>query len=270
MNELFTLPYVGMAFTHAMTLLGVCSVRLYVIFYIFPPTADGVLQGTVRNGVVLLFSTFVAYGQTDAFAASLAGVTMVEVVLREAVIGVLLGFSASTVFWVAEGAGVYIDDLTGYNNAQVTNPLRDEESTPTGTLMMQLATVSFWVLGGMTFLLGAVYESYRWWPIASSTPVATNVLESFVLRQTDSLMQMIAKLAAPILFVLVLIDLAFGFAEKGAQKLDLGNMSQPVKGLVTVLMLALFAGVFVEQVKDQLTLKSFTTELQALAKAMRR
>lgn len=248
-----------------MMLLGLSSIRLYVIFSIFPPTADGILQGVVRNGVVLLLGSFVAYGQPLFVMETMSTTMMIVMALKEALVGLVLGFAASTVFWVAESAGTYIDDLTGYNNAQVTNPLRDEQATPTSILLSQVASVAFWTLGGMTFLLAIVYESYNWWPIASNAPIATNVVESFVLSQTDTLMQTVAKLAAPIMFVLVLIDIAFGFASKSAQKLDLINLSQPVKGAVTVFILALFVGIFVDQVKDQLVLKGLAEQLRAMA-----
>lgn len=248
-----------------MMLLGLSSIRLYVIFSIFPPTADGILQGVVRNGVVLLLGSFVAYGQPLFVMETMSSTMMIVMGLKEALVGLVLGFAASTVFWVAESAGTYIDDLTGYNNAQVTNPLRDEQATPTSILLSQVASVAFWTLGGMTFLLAIVYESYNWWPIASNAPIATNIVESFVLTQTDTMMQTVAKLAAPIMFVLVLIDVAFGFASKSAQKLDLINLSQPVKGAVTVFILALFVGIFVDQVKDQLVLKGLAEQLRAMA-----
>lgn len=253
---------------HVLMLIALSSVRLFVIFSIFPPTADGVLQGVVRNGVVLLLGTFVAYGQPVHAIESMSAAMMTVMVLKEAIIGLVLAFAASTVFWVAESAGIYIDDLTGYNNAQMTNPLRDEQATPTSILLSQVACVAFWVLGGMTFLLAIVYESYDWWPLVSQTPVAANVFESFVMHQTDTLMQTVAKLAAPIMFLLVLIDVAFGFASKSAQKLDLINLSQPVKGAVTVFILALFVGIFVDQVKDQLVLKGLDEQLRAMAASM--
>ncbi|MBI0330735.1 type III secretion system export apparatus subunit SctT [Burkholderia plantarii] len=252
-----------------LTLIGVSSVRLFVIMTIFPPSADGVLQGPVRNAIVLLFSTFVAYGQPLAFAEGLHGAALVEIGLREGMIGLVLGFAASSVFWVAECAGYYIDDLTGYNNAQVQNPLRNEQATPTSTLLQQVATVAFWSLGGMTFLLGTLYQSYQWWPLNSPTIDVSNVLEAFAMKETDTLMQQVAKLAAPAVMILLLIDFAFAFAAKSASKLELMGLSQPVKGAVAVLLLALFVGVFVDQVRDQLTLTAFTSQFQAWADAAR-
>jgi type III secretion protein T len=268
LNDIFSaLPQLGQLLVGYITLIGVCSLRLFIVMFIFPPTADGLLQGVVRNAIVLLFSSYVAYGQPASFIESLHGVALLEIGLREGVIGLVIGYAASIVFWVAEGAGTYIDDLTGYNSLQITNPTRNEQSTPTATLLGQVATVAFWALGGMTYLLGTLYESYHWWPITSTGVNVSNVLESFVLQQTDTLMQTVAKLAAPMMLILLLIDFAFGFAAKSASKLDLMTLSQPVKGAVTVLMLALFVGVFVDQVREQVTVAGLAAQFRMLSHA---
>jgi len=263
MNELLSIygPYL----IRHLAVFGVCSLRLYAIMTLFPPTAEGVIQGRLRNGIALSFTMMVALGQPDSFVDSLTGFTLIVTGLRETLIGVVMGFAASTVFWVAEGAGVYLDNLTGYNSAQLSNPMLSTQSTPSSTVLSQIATVAFWTLGGMQFLLGALYESYRWWPISASEPMSTDFLGAFAMHQTDTLMQTIAKLAAPMLLVLLLIDFGANLASKAAQKLDLSSLSQPIKGAVTVMMLAIFAGLFVHQVEDQLDLRLFREQLRAIA-----
>ncbi|MCA8047082.1 type III secretion system export apparatus subunit SctT [Burkholderia arboris] len=263
MNDQFL--QIGPQLVQDLMVLGVCSIRLLVILTLFPPTADGILQGPLRNGVALIFSLYIAVAQPAGFAGSLAGTGLIVVAVREALIGTVLGFAASTVFWVADAAGTYLDNLSGYNNAQLTNPMRSEKSTPSGTLLSQVAIVAFWSLGGMEFLLQALYESYRWWPVDARTPVDMNLLEMFAMHQTDTLMQMIAKLAAPMVFVMVLIDLGANLASKSAQKLELSALSQPIKGAVAVLILALFCGIFVNQIHDQLDLRLFAGQMRALA-----
>lgn len=264
MNALYSgLPQLGDLVVQYLTLLGLCSIRLLVIMMIFPPTSDGVLQGTVRNGMAFLWSALIAMGQ-QALIPRLRGSFLIEVGLKEALLGLVIGYAASTVFWAAESAGTYIDDLTGYNNVQLSNPSQGQQASLTSTLLSQFATAAFWLLGGMTFLLGALYDSYRWWPLADMLPVSSAVLESFVLHQSDSLMQMVAKLAAPFMMVLLLVEIGFSFAGKMSQKLDVSSLSRPVKGLLTVLMLALLVGVFIDQVRNQLTLTTFAAQAKAL------
>lgn len=264
MFDAFThFPQLGADFLSLLTVTSLCSLRMFVMLAIFPPTADGALQGLVRNAVVLIMSVFVAAGQPADLATTVHGAALIIIGLKEAFIGLLLGWSASLVFWVAESVGTYIDDVTGYNNVQITNPMSNAQSTPTATLMQQLATVAFWSFGGILFLLGAVYDSFRWWPLTNYAPVPARLLEGFVIAQTDTLMQMVAKLAAPFLLVLMLVDFGFGIVAKSAQKLDLMSQSQPIKGAVTVLMLALFAGLFIDQVKPLLSLADLARLLRS-------
>jgi type III secretion protein T len=244
--------------------LALCSERLLVLMMIFPPTAEGVLQGRVRTALAMLWSSFVAYGQRGMIEQG-DPTMLVAIGLKEALIGVALGFIASTVFWAAESVGTYVDDLTGFNQVQMSNPSQGQQTSLTSTLLSQFAIAAFWLLGGMTFLLGAVYESYRWWPLANLMPAGGQILESFVLQKTDSLMETVAKLATPMMLLLLLIDIGFGFTGKVSQKLDLHSMSQPVKGALTILMLALMAGVFIDQVRDQLSLGGVVAEARALA-----
>ncbi|KVP36390.1 type III secretion system export apparatus subunit SctT [Burkholderia ubonensis] len=266
MNELLSaLPLNGRSIIEYLSLLGVCSLRLGIVMIIFPPAGDGVLHGTLRNGFVLLFCAYIAYGQPVEFLNALHGANLVQTIVREAAIGLLLAFSVSTVFWAVQSAGIYVDALTGYNNIQIINPLRSEESTPISTLFGQIANTAFWALGGGVVLLGILYESYDWWPISSEWPASTRILSGFLLHQTDTLMQTIAKLAAPMAFMFVLVDFGFAFAAKSASKLDLMNFSQPAKALLAVMMLALFVGLFVDQVHGPLTLAGLADRLREIA-----
>jgi type III secretion protein T len=249
------------------TVLGICTIRLYAVMTLFPPTGSSVVTGTLRNGIALMFSAYIAAAQPASFAQSLTGLTLLTVGLREALIGTVLGFAAASVFWVAEGAGTYLDNLTGFSNAQISNPTDQQQATPSSTLLSQLAIVAFWTLGGMTFLLGALFQSYRWWPIDSMVPVPAAMLETFVLHQTDSLMETVAKLASPALLLLLLVDLGLNLTSKTAQKLDLNAFAQPVKGGLAVLMLALLIGIFIGQVRDQVALFHVAEQIHALAGA---
>src|SRR5690349_3038612 len=130
MDNIFSLIDLHEVFMRIVIAIGLCSVRILIVLFIIPVSNDQVMQGTVRNGIVLLLSTFVAYGQPISIE-HLSALQLCLIAGKEALLGVILGFAASTVFWVAEGVGVFIDDLTGFNNIQISNPLRSDTSTPT-------------------------------------------------------------------------------------------------------------------------------------------
>ena len=248
MTQMFLqLPGLNASVLDFLTLVALCSTRLMVVMNMFPPTGDTMMQGVTRNATVMLWSTFIAYGQTPLIP-QLHGAVLVAMVAKEAVIGLVIGYAAS-----------------GYNNVQMSNPTNGQQTSITSTLLSNCVMTAFWLLGGMTFLLGAVYESYHWWPLASATPVPSNILETFTMHETDSLMEMVAKIAAPITAILVLVDIGFGFIGKSAQRLDFNTLSHAVKGLLAVLLLALLIGVFIDEVHSQLALTDIGPQMRALA-----
>jgi len=248
-----------------LTLLALCGVRVFVMFTILPATAQDSLPGMARNGVIYVLSSFIAYGQPADALEKIQAVGLVALVLKEAFIGLVIGFAASTVFWIAESVGLLVDDLAGYNNVQMTNPLSGQQSTPVSTVLLQLAIVSFYALGGMLMLLGALFESFRWWPLSQLQPDMGAVSESFVIQQSDGMMSAIVKLSAPVMLVLVLVDLAIGFVARAADKLEPSNLSQPIRGVLALLLLALLTSVFIAQFSDALGFLKFQQQLQDAA-----
>ena len=145
-----------------------CSARLFATFSILQATSEQALQGRVRSGVVIVIALFVAGGQPTDLANQLSGGLFIVFAIKEAFLGMILGYMAATVFWVAEGVGAMIDNVAGYNNVQQQNPLNSAQSTPISNLLLQLCVTLFYTLGGFLFLLEALFETYKWWPINSA------------------------------------------------------------------------------------------------------
>ncbi|AJX34144.1 type III secretion system export apparatus subunit SctT [Burkholderia oklahomensis] len=261
--DIFPLQHLGDEFIGFITLLALSSERLLVIMTILPATADNVLKGTLRNGAAAVWCLFVACGQ-QALIPQLRGAFLVIVCTKEAVIGLVLGIAASTVFWAAEAIGTYVDDVAGFNNVQMQNPSTGTQTSLMGTLFGQLTIASFWLLGGMMFLLGALYESYAWWPLGSFDPVPAPLLEMFAQARLDMLMNMIARIATPMMVMVLLIDLCLAFVTRSAQKLDLMSISQPLKGAVAVLIVAVLAGSFVTEMRGQISLAGLAQQVRQL------
>ncbi|EKU26005.1 type III secretion system export apparatus subunit SctT [Xanthomonas graminis] len=242
-------------------LLALASVRCFVLFMVLPATGEEAIPGAARNGVVYLLGGFVAYGQPPDLVARMDPLSLFALVGKEAFVGLMIGYAASSIFWVAQNVGTVIDDLAGFNNVQMSNPLRGDQSTPVSNTILQTAITLFYVLGGMSMLLGAVFESYRWWPLATLHPDGSQLASQFVLQSTDNMMTATVKLSAPVMLVLVLVDLGFGLVARSAEKLEPSNLSQPVRGALALLMLALLMQVFVSQLLDELSFVHFQAKI---------
>jgi len=245
--------------------LALSGVRIGVVFQILPATSDQMLPGVARNGMIYLFAVFIAAAQPPHHFDDVGSAQMLLLSVKEMFLGAVLGFAASSVFWIAQCTGTLIDDLAGYNNVQMTNPLRGDQSTPISNTLLQLAVTLFYVSGGMMFMLGALFESFKWWPLTAMTPSMSNVVESFIVGRTDSIMTATVKLGMPVMLALVCVDLSIGVLSRAAEKLEPSSLSQPIRGVIGLLMLIFLVGVFAQQVVGSLRLDTFMHEAAALA-----
>ncbi|KQV99313.1 type III secretion system export apparatus subunit SctT [Rhizobacter sp. Root1221] len=250
-----------------LALVAVCTVRIYAAMLVLPATNDQLITGAVRNGMAVSFGVFVAYGQPVDLAANLNVMQLMSMVLKEAMVGMLIGFAMSTIFWIAEGVGMLIDNQAGFNNVQQTNPLTGQQSTPVGNLLAQLAISGFYMLGGMMVFVGLLFDSFQWWPLLGTMPDWLQLMERFLPGEVTSLAETTLKIAGPVLVTLVLIDLGIGLLGKAAEKLEPNSLGQPIKGATAMLMLVVLIAVFFSQVRPELSLKPLAARFERMAKS---
>jgi type III secretion protein T len=253
------------AYHNLIIMLMLTGIRIMVTFILLPATSDTALPGTARNGVVYVLTMFVAAGQVPQAFDSLNSAALLVLACKEAFLGFAFGYCAAPVFWIAQSLGTLIDDLAGFNNVQMTNPLRGDQSTPVSTLLLQLVVTLFYVGGGMLFVLGALFQSFKWWPPYVLYPSLSNSAETFLIQRTDTIWTALAKLGTPVMLVLLLVDLGLGIVARAADKLEPSSLSQPLRGVIGVLMLIALVAVFASQVVGDVQLGGLSA---ALAKGM--
>ena len=238
------------SFEGLLLMAALTTIRIYAAMTVLPATSESVLPGMTRGALACVVAGFIAFGQPMADVMQLGAGTLLMLALKELMLGVLIGFSAATVFWVAESVGALVDTQTGYNSVQMSNPMSGEQSTPVSALLLQFCVVIFYMLGGMLVFLGALLESFKVWPLMSALPSMANAAEVFVVQQADTLMTVTIKFAAPVLLILLLIDLGVGLVTRVADRLEPATIGQPLKAAVGMLVVALMISVFAAQVQQ--------------------
>lgn len=246
-------------------MLALSSIRTMCVFTVLPATGSQAIPGAARTGAVYLMTWFVAAGQSPAAFDNDTIPQLLLLTGKEAFIGLLIGYVAATIFWIVQAAGTLIDDLSGFNNVQMTNPQQGDQSTPVANLLLQLTITLFYVSGGLTVLLGALFESYRWWPLTGGLPDFKTAAADLAIDQSGGVLLMAAKICTPIMLMLVLIDVGLGTIGKAAGKLEPQSMSQPVRGVVAVVLLIALTSVVAVQVRDALHFTGFASIFSGLA-----
>lgn len=245
-------------------LTALCGIRLFAALSILPATSEQFIGGLVRAGFTTTLALYVAFGMPEAHLQAFTAFDWIGLIVKEALIGAAIGFAASTVFWTASCVGALFDMQSGYNSVELANPMSGQSSTPISNMLLSLTVSVFYLLGGLLVFLGAIFESYKIWPLMAPLPSLAGTAEVFVVQQVDSLMTAVVKFAAPVLLILVLIDLGFGLMTRTAGRIEPASLSQPIKGAVTVLLLALLVGLFLAQVRQFLLPSDLLQRLQGL------
>ncbi len=154
------------------------------------------------------------------------------VILKELLVGFLIGFSINLVFWGANFAGGLIDFEVGFYAARL---LSFSESTPSifGEILELIALMIFLALNGHFYVFEALYLSLQKIPIGL---VALKFPTFIELGKFLSIMTIIAlKLAAPILVATFLINISLAMLARMAPQTNIFVVSFQVKIIVALI-----------------------------------
>jgi type III secretion protein T len=236
-------------------------IRFIVVFLVLPVMAEQIVNNLARMGIAMVLAAFVALGRPWDELVVLSGGELAFIVLKEIVLGLALGFAMATPFWIIEYVGAMIDNGAGFNSVQVQNPMSGEQSTPVSNLLGKLAGAVFFSVGGAIFLVQTMIDSYQVWPLTDLAPSAQGAYAVFIERQVGSLFAGVLKLAAPILIVVMLIDLGVGLLAKSAEKLEPSSLAQPIKGVVSMLLVLMMVGAVFDQLRQHLVPRGIVQQL---------
>jgi type III secretion protein T len=215
--------------------------RVAAVFTVLPLFGKRTVQGLIRNEFILIMALFVYPLAAPGEGISVpGGMQYVAIALKETAIGVTFGFFLGTFFWVAENVGYLIDLQTGTHNLQVFDPLSDHEEGPTAGFMLQFVITLLLAGGGLLTILDLLFDSYRVWPIFDLTPRFNEAFADTVSARADTLFSMTVRFAAPIVILLLLIELGLGLINRFSEHIDVYSLAMPIKSLVAFFVLLVF------------------------------
>jgi len=214
-------------------------VRVFAFLIASPLFSLPGIPALVRMGLafclaVLLYPVLPA-GDRHAATADLTGYVLA--LLTETGVGLLLGILVSLIFNGFRSAGQYLDFQMGFALASAVDPLTGSQVTLMGQFMYLLGLVFFLNIDGHHRLINALAHSYQIIPLGTARfglelgLIATKALAGMVL--------LAVQISAPVLAVLVIIDLALGFVAKAAPQINVFLLGFPLKILAGLFMLFL-------------------------------
>jgi len=215
--------------------------RIYPCAFLVAAFCFQHIRGMPRHAVVMVMALMPAPGIHAALAGQeLSAMMLGALVLKEAILGFLLGVLLSMPFWMFESVGALLDNQRGALAGGQLNPSLGPDATPIGHLFKQLAIFLLMVSLGLGALTQVIWDSYLIWPPTVWFPLpAANGFSVFIGLLGDTFMHMMLY-AAP--FIAVLLLLEFGIALLGvySQQLQVSTLAPPVKSLAGIGILLLY------------------------------
>lgn len=226
--------------------------RVGAALLVLPTLPNTVAPRMVRSAVAMVF-VLAAYPLLAQEASSLTwnAAQWMGFVLKEGFIGGMVGYAIGLLLWALGAMGALIDTQAGYNNAQTFDPFGGHTQGPLSILLMQFAVFVFMCFGGLQVFLQLLYESLSLWPVSTFMPSLGPLFRDLAIQSSSTLLSLATRLGAPVIGVLLVVELGVGLLNKLAPQINTYFFAMPLKGLAATLMLVLMMSHMLDVVMAQ-------------------
>jgi flagellar biosynthetic protein FliR len=216
--------------------VALASVRLAALLWATPLFVLGRVPARVTVLLVLMFSACLVAIQPPEMmvaASTLAG--LAAAAFRELAVGLLMAFGLHCAFAAFSFAGRLLDLQIGFSVASLINPSTRESDSLLGTVLLAVGVMTFLLLNGHHLVVRSVVQSFQWFPVGQ--PLGPIALQPIV-AQFGLMFSLGTVLVAPVIAVLLLVDLALAMVARTMPQMNVFMVSIPVKIVIGLGVLA--------------------------------
>lgn len=206
--------------------------RLGGLFLLAPILSSVAVPRQVRAVLLLglaaaVYPTVPVHGQVPV---ELSLYELAPLVVRESLIGVVLGLVALLPFAAVQLAGLIMGQQVGLAFAQVVNPAADIEGDALGQFLFHVALATFLLMGGLEALVDALVRSFALVPLGGIGPERLPVQE--VAGLLTSGLHLAFRLSMPVLLIILIENVVIGFTTKTMPSLNIMSVGFPIRILL--------------------------------------
>jgi len=213
---------------------GLLLVRPGMLIVAAPAFGGTFAPAQVKIGLTVLMALAIA--PVAVVPAPGPALALSVVVMREAAIGLALALAIRALVAGAELAGQLIGFQMGLSYSATVDPQSGVRNTLVATLYGNLTLFTFFLLNAHHAFLRALVRSYATLPVGLGS--VDGSMPQMVMHLLGLVFTLGARLAAPVVAVLVVAELALSLLARSAPSLNLMAVSPSVRALVGLLALA--------------------------------
>ncbi|UCZ75042.1 type III secretion system export apparatus subunit SctT [Dickeya zeae] len=225
-------------FIYALT-LGVA--RLYPCLFLVPLFSFSIIKGMLRNAVALAIALVPASAiQQHMLTTTITWPMLPALLLKELVIGLLLGVVLAMPFWLFESVGALFDNQRGALTGGQLNPALGSDATPLGHMMKELFTLLLVITIGFSGFTQLLWDSYQLWPALDFLPPLSELgFHTYLGLLNDTFQHMIVY-AGPLVALLLLLEFSIAILSLYSPQLQVYVLSAPAKCLAGMAFFVLY------------------------------
>ncbi|THF57262.1 type III secretion system export apparatus subunit SctT [Pseudothauera rhizosphaerae] len=221
--------------------LLLATVRIQAALVVIPLFSKQVVPGMIRTALGVCLAVVLVPPIDAAMAAEPpAAVPFFLIVVKEALLGFLLGYAVAVLFWAVEAVGFFIDNQRGASIASTLNPLTGNDTSPLGIMFNQAFVVYFLVAGGFLLFMTTIYESHRLWPVLSFFPTLPEQGAMVFGGFFAGLIRLGLLLSAPAILAMLLAEVGLALVSRFAPQLQVFFLAMPVKSGLAFFVLVIY------------------------------
>lgn len=213
--------------------LTIGMARLYPCLFLIPAFSFREIKGTLRYAIALALALLPMPGiRASIVGQDLGWLDLSGLILKESLIGLLLGLLLAMPFWMFESVGCLFDNQRGALIGGQINPALGDNTSELGHMFKQIITLLLIISGGYASLTQVIWDSYAIWPASDWLPMpATDGWDQYRTLLASTFRYMVLY-AAPLVGLLLLIEFAMATLSLYSPQLQVFTLSMPAKSLV--------------------------------------
>lgn len=212
--------------------------RITAFFVVVPVFSSRNIPMSFKIGLAFFVSLVVFTARGTGIVVQ-EDLNLVLLIVREVLIGLLLGFIGYLMFMMIQTAGSFIDMQIGFSIANVIDPMSGVSAPLLGNFKYMIALLLFLGMNGHHYLLDAIVNSYNWVPLNNSVleKMMDGSLSDFLIRTFGQAFMLALQMSAPLVTALFLTDLGLAFLARTAPQYNVFVIGVPLKIIVGLALL---------------------------------
>ena len=226
---------------HAILALTLGMARVFPCLLLTPIFSFSVIKGVLRTGIAVALALFIAPGikpQIDALQPDM--LLLAGLVLKELLIGTLIGLLLAMPFWMYESVGALFDNQRGALMGGQINPQLGPDVTPLGKLMQQSLILLLMIGLGLSAITQILWDSYQLWSATDWMPFPGEAGFQVYLRLLGETFTDMVLYAGPLVALMLLMDFGIGIMSVYSPQLQATALTIPIKCLLGMLFFILY------------------------------